>query len=540
LNPETRPPYIEFQDVEVHYTPHVHGLRGITLSIRRGDFVFFVGKTGAGKSTLLKLLTREVHHDAGIVRFHGRDLGQVRERDVPALRREMGIVPQDFALLPRKRVWENVAYAMRAVGNSRRTVRRRVPEILERVNVGHRADAFPNELSGGEQQRVAIGRALINNPPLILADEPTGNLDPQHSWEIMELLRSLNARGATVLVATHDMAVVERMARRIVTLEGGRIVDDTAPDGLIVPLPIQHELELDHHPFDPQRNREYLPPVRSNRAAMPTPASERDSHSETPPDLRSAPHETPDTSKATYTVVGVSIEAEMIEFAPSQPQAEHLSEPAPNPEEIAPQPIAPQPIALEPEREEAWNQAISAALAVTEAPPEPPAEPAPIPRIEPAPETETESQSVSTKEQQLQAVEEPKPLNLQPAEPTLSEDVETQEGAATATEIAGPQQSKVLISLPQKQEETDLTAPVLVPNASGTVTLKPAQKAVSPFASTKPPEPVGAMTETTAEPETELEVAVPVAVEAASSPRATTKKPRVKTAKATKSEESDV
>lgn len=243
--PRPRPPYIELQDVKVRYNRHVQGLRGVSLVVRLGDFVFLVGRTGSGKSTLLRTLTREVRHDSGIVRIHGQDISHLRDRDVPALRREMGIVPQDFALLPRKRVWENVAYAMRAVGNSGRTVRHKVPEILDRVKIGHRADAFPHELSGGEQQRVAIGRALINDPPLILADEPTGNLDPEHSWEIMELLRSLNARGATVIVATHDMAVVDRMERRIITMEEGQIVNDTAPDGYFEPPPHQHELELE-------------------------------------------------------------------------------------------------------------------------------------------------------------------------------------------------------------------------------------------------------------------------------------------------------
>ena len=221
-------PYIVFDDVEVRYNEFVYGLRGVSLSIQRGDFVFFVGNSGAGKSTLLKVLTREVHQDEGRLLFQGRDLSNLKASEIPYLRREMGIVPQDFALLPRKRVWENVAYAMRAVGASKREVRKRVPEILERVNIGHRADAFPHELSGGEQQRVAIGRALINNPSLLIADEPTGNLDPEHSWEIMELLKTLNLRGTTVLVASHDMMVVDRMGRRIVTLKGGRVVHDTA------------------------------------------------------------------------------------------------------------------------------------------------------------------------------------------------------------------------------------------------------------------------------------------------------------------------
>jgi cell division transport system ATP-binding protein len=220
-------PYIAFDRVEVEYAKQVPGLRGASLCIERGEFVFLVGKTGAGKSTLLKLLTGEVRHYKGSVKLDGHELNLYRDSDIPRLRRLMGIVPQDFALLPRKRVWENVAYAMRAVGHSKKDVRRRVPEILELVRVGHRADAFPHELSGGEQQRVAIGRALINEPPLLLADEPTGNLDPAHSLEIMDLLAQLNGRGTTVLVATHDMLVVEKLNNRVVTMDEGVVAGDT-------------------------------------------------------------------------------------------------------------------------------------------------------------------------------------------------------------------------------------------------------------------------------------------------------------------------
>ena len=227
---EALTPYIEFKDVHVEYAGWVTGLAAVSLRIERGDFVFFVGKTGAGKSTLIKLLTREVRQTKGDVLLLGRELGLLRAGEIPALRREMGIVPQDFALLPRKRVWENVAYAMRAVGHTRAQVRRKVPDILDLVNIGHRADAYPHQLSGGEQQRVAIARALINNPPLLLADEPTGNLDPDRSWEIVELLKSLNLKGTTVLVASHDVMVVTRAAKRVVTLDEGRIVNDTEMD----------------------------------------------------------------------------------------------------------------------------------------------------------------------------------------------------------------------------------------------------------------------------------------------------------------------
>ncbi|MCH8978539.1 MAG: ATP-binding cassette domain-containing protein [Armatimonadetes bacterium] len=205
-------------------------MRGVTLEIQKGEFVFLCGRTGSGKSTFIKCLTKEVQQTRGNVTLDGRNINHLTPKEVQLLRREMGIVPQDFGLLSNKRVWENVAYALRSIGRSRREVRKAVPEILERVNILHRADAFPGELSGGEQQRVAIGRALINNPPLLLADEPTGNLDPSHSIEIMELLAELNQRGATVIVASHDMRVVEHMDKRVINLDFGRIKDEEQTD----------------------------------------------------------------------------------------------------------------------------------------------------------------------------------------------------------------------------------------------------------------------------------------------------------------------
>jgi len=232
-------PYLRYRDVVVRYSELVYGLRGVSLEILRGEFVFLVGPTGSGKSTLLKLLTGEVPPTTGTVWMGGRDISHLRDSEIPGLRRQMGIVPQDFGLLPNKRVWENVGYAMRAVGRTRREVRRMVPDILESVSIGHRADAFPHELSGGEQQRVAIGRALINRPSLLVADEPTGNLDPEKSLEIMDLLLRLNLKGTTVVVATHDVAVVERVNQRVIRMEDGLVASDDRP-----PSPSRDNLEV--------------------------------------------------------------------------------------------------------------------------------------------------------------------------------------------------------------------------------------------------------------------------------------------------------
>ncbi len=225
---EDKQAYIKFDKVEVAYNEFVSGLRGVSLEIAKGEFVFLCGQTGSGKSTLLKVLSKQVPVTSGRLYIGGKDLTTIKPEEVPFLRRQLGIVPQDFGLLPSKKVWENVAYAMRAVGQSRRAVRKKVPEILERVNILHRADAYPSELSGGEQQRVAIARALINDPPALLADEPTGNLDPGHSQEIIDLLLQLNQKGTTVVVATHDMMVVNQNQNRVVHMAFGRIETNPA------------------------------------------------------------------------------------------------------------------------------------------------------------------------------------------------------------------------------------------------------------------------------------------------------------------------
>ncbi|HVK02517.1 MAG TPA: cell division ATP-binding protein FtsE [Armatimonadaceae bacterium] len=218
---------IELSGVSVTYRGgDVAALRDVSLSIPRGDFVFLVGPTGAGKSTLLRLLYRDLVPSSGRLKVAGRDITNLRARDVPALRRQMGIILQDYGLLPQRTVWENVAFACQVLGQSRREIRRRLPEVLDLVGMTHRCDAFPHELSGGEQQRVAIARALVNDPPLLVADEPTGSLDPETSRGIMGVLAEANRRGATLVVATHDVAVVDRMRRRVVCVEGGRVARD--------------------------------------------------------------------------------------------------------------------------------------------------------------------------------------------------------------------------------------------------------------------------------------------------------------------------
>ena len=217
---------IELQDVTVTYPGARTALNHATLRVDSGEFVFLVGSTGSGKSTLLKLIYREEIPTSGHVMVRGRMISHIPYREVPFLRRQMGIVFQDFGLLPNKTVFENVAFALRVIGAGRREIRTKVPEVLQLVGLAHRCDAFPAQLSGGEQQRVAIARALVNDPPLLIADEPTGNLDPETSLGIMDLLTDINDRGATVIVATHDVNIVVRMCKRVVEIERGFIVRD--------------------------------------------------------------------------------------------------------------------------------------------------------------------------------------------------------------------------------------------------------------------------------------------------------------------------
>ncbi len=217
---------ISLDGVSVEYENGVRALTDVSLSITKGDFAFVVGSTGSGKSTMLRLLYRELMPVKGRVIVDNQDVTKLAPSDVPYLRRKLGIVFQDFKLLPQKNLWENLAFALRVIGAQPRDIRRRIGDALAMVGLTHRCDAFPHQMSGGEQQRAAIARALVNHPTVLIADEPTGNLDPDTSWEIMQLLDQINVRGATVLVATHDSQIVDRMKKRVIQLDAGRIIRD--------------------------------------------------------------------------------------------------------------------------------------------------------------------------------------------------------------------------------------------------------------------------------------------------------------------------
>ena len=217
---------IEFKNVKKLYPNGTHALNGINLQIEDGEFVFIVGHSGAGKSTMMKLLLREEKLTSGRLRVGDFDLSKMSSFRVPHYRRELGVVFQDFRLFPDKTVYENVAFAMRVVGTPSKMIRRRVPAILNTVNLADKQKCFPKELSGGEQQRVALARALANNPKIILADEPTGNIDPQMSLEIMNLLVKINKLGKTVIVVTHEQSLVDYYKQRVVMLKDGVIVED--------------------------------------------------------------------------------------------------------------------------------------------------------------------------------------------------------------------------------------------------------------------------------------------------------------------------
>jgi len=217
---------IRMTDVFKEYANGTKALKGVTLELNTGEFAFLVGPSGSGKSTIIRLLIGEIAPSDGEVIVNGQDMDNIKMRKMPYLRRTVGVIFQDFRLIENKSVYENVAFAMRVIGASNRDIRQRVPYVLELVGLEFKAKARPDELSGGEQQRVAIARALVNNPRLIIADEPTGNLDPARSLEILLLLKKINELGTTVLIVTHEKPLVDQFSQRVIAIDGGRIISD--------------------------------------------------------------------------------------------------------------------------------------------------------------------------------------------------------------------------------------------------------------------------------------------------------------------------
>ena len=217
---------IEFSKVTKSYSVGTRALKGVSMQIEDGEFAFLVGPSGSGKSTIIKLITGELKPTSGTVHVNGYSLERIRKREIPYLRRTVGVVFQDFRLIDTKTVYENVAFAMRVIGAKEQEIRDRVPYVLELVGLENKSNRLPGELSGGEQQRLAIARALVNNPSTIIADEPTGNLDPARSLEIMSLLQEINNLGTTVLVVTHEKDLVERFANRVVAIDDGLVISD--------------------------------------------------------------------------------------------------------------------------------------------------------------------------------------------------------------------------------------------------------------------------------------------------------------------------
>ena len=213
-------------DVSKVYPGGSMALQDVNIHIEPGEFVFVVGPSGAGKSTFIKMLFREVLPTTGSIFVNGVDILSLTPKEIPFLRRQLGIIFQDYRLLPDRTVFENVAFAMQVIEAPHRKIKRQVMNVLDLVGLRHRANAYPNELSGGEQQRIAIARAIVNDPVFVIADEPTGNLDPETSWDIMDIFKEINATGTTIVMATHDKEVVDAMGKRVIAIEKGRIVRD--------------------------------------------------------------------------------------------------------------------------------------------------------------------------------------------------------------------------------------------------------------------------------------------------------------------------
>ncbi|MBR6536157.1 MAG: cell division ATP-binding protein FtsE [Lachnospiraceae bacterium] len=226
-------PVIHFDHVYKDYQKEIHALEDVSISIKKGEFVFITGSSGSGKSTLIRLMLREILPTKGKVFVAGRELSRLRRHQVSKYRRSIGVVFQDFRLLKDRNAYENVAFAQRVVEVPPGEIKRNVPRFLSLVGLSEKYKAYPDELSGGEQQRVALARALVNNPVILLADEPTGNLDPKNSWEIMHLLEEINRRGTTVVVVTHNHEVVDMMQKRVITLRNGRVISDEQKGGYV-------------------------------------------------------------------------------------------------------------------------------------------------------------------------------------------------------------------------------------------------------------------------------------------------------------------
>lgn len=218
---------IQLQGVRKEYPGGIVALKDVNIDIKKGEFVFVLGHSGAGKSTFLKLILREEVASAGTVIVNGHDLGKIRQRDIPYMRRGLGVVFQDFRLIPTMTAYENVAFAMRVTNIPEKEIKRRVPYVLGLVGLSNKAHSLPQELSGGEQQRIALARALVHSPQIIIADEPTGNIDPELSVEMMELLQAINSVGTTVVVVTHEHDLAHRFHKRIITIDHGEVVRDT-------------------------------------------------------------------------------------------------------------------------------------------------------------------------------------------------------------------------------------------------------------------------------------------------------------------------
>ena len=224
---------IKLEHVSKSYTAGIPALNDVSLDIEEGEFVFIVGDSGSGKSTLIKLLLKELEPTEGTITINNKKLNKIKRRQIPKFRRNIGVVFQDFRLLKDRNIYDNVAFAQKVIGESNRSIKKNVPSMLSMVGLAAKYRSYPRQLSGGEQQRVAIARALINEPKILLADEPTGNLDPTNSWEIMSLLKEANDRGTTVLVVTHNQEIVNEMNERVITMKQGVIVSDEQKGGYI-------------------------------------------------------------------------------------------------------------------------------------------------------------------------------------------------------------------------------------------------------------------------------------------------------------------